>query len=177
MTEQQEVTGSPTREQIAKAIWDALPFEVEDVILSTDADDAADAVLALFSQPTPSAESVWSVVLVKRGGHYRYVKVIGGDWDGALESAENANEGWEALQGGPFVRGNGVAYHSTITAAPTSIEDMTPGTTFRITEDEDDEIWTVQDNRVAVCSAHGVGRYLDVFDPSTIRGVTPPRAD
>lgn len=55
---------------------------------------------------------------------------------------------------------------------PMSIDDMAPGTTFRITED--DEIWTVQDNRVAVCSTHGVGRYLDVFDPNSITDVVPP---
>lgn len=44
----------PTREQIAEAIWDAMPFEAQEAMLTTDADEAADAVLALLSQPTPA---------------------------------------------------------------------------------------------------------------------------
>lgn len=38
----------PTREQIADAIWKALPYEAQEAMLTTDADEAAEAVLALI---------------------------------------------------------------------------------------------------------------------------------
>lgn len=59
-----------------------------------------------------------------------------------------------------------------VSATPPSIADMVPGTTF-----DCPERWTVgpptlQGRQWAFRS--GEGRYLDEFDPSTIRDVTPP---
>lgn len=46
----------PSREQIAEAIWDAMPFEAQEAMLTTDADEAADAVLAILTADTAPQE-------------------------------------------------------------------------------------------------------------------------
>lgn len=61
----------------------------------------------------------WGVILVpaRPNGRMRFVRVIGtDDWDDALSIAEAHNPGWDATQGGPFVKGNSMPLHDTITA-------------------------------------------------------------
>lgn len=111
---------------------------------------------ALLSQPTPTAEP-------------------------AVEKAWN--EGWQSgwanrHQAQPDQDGTvGLSRpienpYTARGAEPPRIEDLAPGTRFVIHRAEH---WTVLPHRVAVQDGHDTGRYLEEFDPSTIRDVQPPK--
>lgn len=73
---------------------------------------------------------------------------------------------------GPDTDGPDIDCH--VHGLPPGIEDMAPGTTFT------EEIrWTVtatsRPNILVAHSEHGGIRFLDQFDPSTIRDITPPK--
>jgi len=161
MTEQQEVTDSPTREQIAEAIymgihdWSELSEWNQKAYLAR-----ADAVLALLSQPTPIEH--------------------------CLLTANHTAHEWGGHEGQA-----GTGYQCPGTSEPPRIEDMAPGTTltgamlpadrggYRPEGWERTRRWFVfgSGKGVRVVSDSGWPYQPEDIDPSTIRDVTPPRAD
>jgi hypothetical protein len=131
----------PTREQIAEAIAESWSNH------GYDSGRIADAVLALFQQPTPSAEPEESGVC--------YCGT-------ALESHAIEEHNYVDMGFPP--------------AEPVRIADMAPGTRFRdsdgawwtIRRTEDGDTWANGDD--------GDAWDLLDFDPSTVRDVTPPPA-
>jgi hypothetical protein len=104
----------------------------------------ADAVLALFPQPTPSSEP-------------------------DADKAETYRQGWVAGHAAPQVTG------VKGDAAPPSIADMAPGTTFRGEMVGHWVVLSTVDGHLNVRHSVEDIAYVDI-DPSTIRDVTPPPA-
>jgi hypothetical protein len=159
----------PTREQIAEAIYTVRAGSNEHWHKAAFRDDylaEADAVLALFPEPGPSAEV--------RGALLACLK-LGDDgnnhWDiDALDRLLDSHMVKEPLE----------------SAKPVSIADMAPGTTFRARLRDGlgavDRFWFVshvkyhRPNVPRVTSADGDRWLATCIDPSTIRDVTPPPA-
>lgn len=139
----------PTREQIAEAIdtwWDGTD---PDGVMAEDVEALTADLLALFPQPTPSAEPEVDVCFYCRGAGY----YDGGD----MRDDEPCNA----------CRGTGLA-------EPVSIADMAPGTRFR----DSDGWWTVHgaySGEAWAAADEGGTRDLHAFDQSTIRDVTSPK--
>lgn len=167
MTEQQQY---PTREQIVAAWVDArqdqsIPRQPNGAMLPIDAFEAGvTAGVALFPQPTPSAEARIDVVPVPRAWLERLIPTLHKHADAAMiETADRALDGTIAR----------------MTAQPPSIAYMAPGTEltadyFRITRRvrviDPGGVWLrgIDDESLSVRA--------DDLDPSTIRDVTPPLA-
>jgi hypothetical protein len=129
----------------------------------------ADAVLALFSQPTPGVV------------HFApYGSSAASDGTLLPRSTRWDVTTGEYQDGEPFTvkrdRTTCPDCRARFTAEPVSIADMTPGTTF---VDSEGERWTIRQDRDGdpwANSDSGDAWDLDDFDPSTIRDVTPPPA-
>lgn len=159
----------PTREQIDAAVGYVLfnvnnyPEAARTRIMGRDVsplrEKVADAVLALFPQPAPSAGPRIDRVPVPRVWLERLMPMLHEHADAAMiETADRALDGTIAR----------------MIAEPVSIADMAPGTTFTaVFHGEQDRFFRCRD------SLARAGRYLvsmDAIDPSTIRDVTPPPA-
>jgi hypothetical protein len=168
MTEQQQY---PTREQIAEAIrnsdWDALGnWDAEPERIKEDYRKNADAVLALFPQPTPSAE---------QSAEYDRVAAVYGAIDDLVvdQGADVAAEGVWAIRDALDAL---IGWDQEVcAAAKPSIADMAPGTTFTATTcDGHLALWvTLSDGNVM--TGNGAVRDALDIDPSTIRDVSPPK--
>jgi hypothetical protein len=152
--EQFESVQPPTREQVVEAIMGAdVEWNGADESTRGHWDSfIADAVLALFPQPGPSAEPV------RYNGHNGLAVFA--------DAARRLNEG-QAVQSTEPVSISDMAPGAVFRiAGPGS----TPG-----------EWWTVYRNRddgeLHVLSTSGRDWILDDIDPSTIRDVTPPKGD
>jgi len=168
---------SPSRKQIAEALWESARQEGDDPVWTwqylterADRDEgdyaeiraeyyrSADAVLALFPQPAPSAEPSVQVPvsLVQRAR----------DVVGACEFDDDV-----------FDELNALVSRSPAPAEPVSIADMAPGTSFGCTVDSHNTK-VLRFMRTSEGAVDEDGTYWPVadIDPSTIRDVTPPAA-
>lgn len=182
----------PTREQIAEVLWAEAAEDGDDprwtwAYLSARADRSegdyaeiraeyyrsADAVLALFQQPTPSAEPP-SIVKGMRvryldGGDERIVgEFVDGAWDLLIPGTEKSrmcvepDVFWQTVE--------------PVAVEPVSIADTAPGTMFRAQAyAQAFQMWRVV-NATTVEHQSGFRHHVSVIDPSTIRDVTPPPA-
>jgi hypothetical protein len=152
----------PTREQIAEALYNRWrQAHSGSLTWGTDADwrraefyGPADAVLALFSQPspsTPSAEPDVDVCFYCLGAGYH----DGGD----MRDDEPCSA----------CRGTGLA-------EPPRIEDMAPGTSFTASRDWGARlVMRFMVTKSSQCVDHnGTWANASSIDPSTVRDVTPP---
>lgn len=190
MSEQQQY---PTREQIAEAIRHSDVTHVD--VAGTNSDDwylgNADAVLALFPQPTPSAEpTAWeqAAQIAERDAvgvtladltKFPAVRSTGARIAFNIRAAAQKNGPATAdvlrSQGPhPKVTVLGVNEDS-LTAVPPSTANMAPGGTFYgVAYDGHCAWWLVLDNGY-VKSGAGITRDPSDIDPSTIRDITPPK--
>ena len=146
MTEQQQY---PTREQIEKVVDDAIgKWWDEGALLSSLRPAVLDAVLALFPQPTPSAEEARGAELARLNAP------TGAPWDSALTESDLVPE--------PEYR----------------VADMAPNTVFtaRIKGEPENRWARLGGAGVYVMNARRQVRGGWLIDPSTIRDVTPPPA-
>jgi len=172
MSDQQETpaTCPPTREQIAEAIdestrlwWfdDQGPDGQGHEYLSRF---VKDAVLALFPQPTPSAEPE----------HDECPRCKGYGIDPSVQRAGDMVIDCHRCDG------TGEIPQPESSTAPPSIVDMAPETTFT-RDDYPGEVWTVKrdvcDGGIYVLSDGHRSQNAEDLDPSTIRDVTPPHGD
>lgn len=113
---------------------------------------ASNELLALLSQPTPTAEQECTCFPVPERLHTTHY--------GATDPATTLEPNPDCPLHFP-------------TAEPPRIEDMAPGTTFTAVSLRGPERWTRQID--GVTDRHGNVWSIDELDPSTIRDVTPPK--